>query len=161
MSTMTSTRTTVVTATETRVQFVLRRVRVEFLAANRAGLVGEQMVADWVSDLQYMLVVGAITHFEIRLVRDGRWHAAWRYTVSADGTLLETSEGGGIDFYGQPSGTVASLIIQRAANLAADIQAELIRRGWTYPAESITGDGERERAYSKDSYGLIRTSFKR
>lgn len=158
MSTTSYTRsaTETVAVTHVRLNAVLLQVRVDFINAVAAGLATHERVTSWRDDLEYMLFNNALEHFELRVERGAtRWNT-WRYVVSNDGTLQETSRGGGIDFWQAPPGYEASLVIRRRADLDANVSAEIDRRGWIRKVDSVTGAAERERAYSKDAWGTIR-----
>lgn len=156
MSTYTATRTATVAATETRVNAVLRQVHVDFTNAVAAQLATSDIVASWRKDLTYMLQSGALEYFEIRIIHGQQRWRTWRFTISDDGTLLESSNGGGINFFGAPSGSVASLVIKRRADIQLEVSKEIDRLGWTTKVEAIDAAGVRERAYSKDHYGVVR-----
>ena len=157
--TTTVTASTTVTATATRVAYVLRRVRGDLISAAFAGLADEPRIKKWIDDLQYMLVNDALKHFELRVEAGGRLQRAWRYSVSDDGTLLESGRSGGIDLMGMPVGSTAEVIITRRSNLNGPVNDEINRRGWTTSVAALLGSGQRERAYSKDGYGVVREQF--
>lgn len=155
----TTTRTAVVSATDARVEAVLRQLHADLLNAIAAKLTSHDVVCGWRDDLAYMLRHNAIVHFEIRVECGGRPWTSWRYEVSNDGSLRETSRGGGINFFGAPPGSRARLVIQRRPWLPTEVGAEIDRRGWTHPVPALVGSGERERAYSQDGWGVVRLRY--
>lgn len=156
MSSYTTTRSADVSATEARVEAVLLQVHVDFINAIAAGLTTHDVVLSWRKDLAYMLWHNALEHFEIRVERGGTRWLSWRYEVSNNGSLRETSRGGGINFFAAPPGHTASLVIKQRPGLAADVAAEIERRGWIYTVGALTGLPARERAYSQDGWGVVR-----
>lgn len=155
-TTQTRTVSETVAATVARVRAVLLQVHVDFINALSALLVESDRVESWLDDLSYMLVKNAIEHFEMRVeCRGGLWRA-WRYEVSDDGSLIETARGGGIDFWDAPAGSQVRLVIRRRDDLPEWVSAELDRRGWTHKVAALPGMPIRERAYSKDCWGLVR-----
>jgi len=158
--TNTISRTASVTATETRVRSVLRKVRVDLLAAAYRGLSVSNRLEQHLDDISYMLQKNALRHFEIRVSVGARLHRAWRYEISDDGRLLGAGEeGGGIDFYQCPAASSITLVISRRPDLHQSISQEIDRLGWTTSVVELQGAGVRERAYEKDGYGVIRTRF--
>lgn len=157
--TTTATRSATVSATETRVRAVLRQVNVDLLAAVAAGLVSKDRTDGWYTDLAYMLKEDALKHFEIRVKDNGTLVAAWRYEVSNDGSLTLTDRGGGLGFYGFSRTATVSLVIQRRAGLSAEVTAAIDHLGWTAKVESLDGALTRERSYSKDGYGVVRSKI--
>ena len=156
MSSYTNTRSASVAATAARVEAVLLQVHLDFINAISAGLVTHEAACSWRSDLAYMLWHNALEHFEIRVERGGaRWNS-WRYEVSNDGSLRETSRGGGINFFAAPPGYTAIVVIKQRPGLSADVSAEIERRGWIYTVGALTGLPVRERAYSQDCWGVVR-----
>jgi hypothetical protein len=78
--------------------------------------------------------------------------------VSSDGSVLESRTGGGINYFGLPPGTIASLFVEwnpLAKDLAL-VQRYLHARGWG-TAFAVVGVAVRDRVYSKDGYGVIRS----
>lgn len=157
--TRTATRSATITATETRVRAVLRQVNVDLYAAVSAGLLSTTQTRDWYDDLTYMLTKDALIHFELRVHHGGRIIDAWRYEVSNDGSLTLTDKGGGINFYALPRTATITLTVRRRPQLPAVVSAEIDRRGWTVKVQNLNGVMTRERAYSKDGYGVVRHRF--
>jgi len=155
-NTATFTATTTVTATEARVRWVLRQVRVDLMAATSRGIAMPKSFEALLDDLAYMLQKNAIFHFELRLTPG----AAWRYVVSDDGTVVDTGQhGGGINFYDYQASAQLSLVIVRRPGLPRTVTDEINHRGWTKPVDSLEGEGVQERAYEKDGYGVVRHRF--
>jgi hypothetical protein len=155
----TSTRSETVSITEARVAEVLRQFRVELINAYYSDLIQGDQVDRIIRDLKFMLLNDALQYFELRIVYNGRVWRAWRYLVSMDGTLQESSDGGGIDFFEAPTGAVACVAIERRRDLPKNISDRIIDMGWRHYVPDLDGTGTRERAYSKDRYGVIRSRY--
>lgn len=157
--TASATRSATVAITETRVRAVLRQLNVDLYAAAAAELVDRSRTDGWYDDLSYMLLKNALSYFELRVVDDAEVVAAWRYVVSSDGSLTQTDQGGGINFYAFSRTASVRLVIQRRTGLPKAVSAEIDRRGWTNKVASLGGAMTQERTYSKDGYGVVRHSL--
>jgi hypothetical protein len=70
----------------------------------------------------------------------------------------ESGTGGGIDYFALPAGTRAGLVVTlnyQATQIAA-VQTYIGQRGWGTNGQAVQGDSVRDRAYSKDGYGVVR-----
>lgn len=108
--------------------------------------------------LTYILQNQTAFGFQIQLSYPNGQQVALDYQVSSDGSIRESSTGGGIDYYALPLGTRPFLFVNfnYAAARAGTVQAYLRERGWGFDAHPVRGDVVRDRAYSKDGYGVIR-----
>jgi hypothetical protein len=80
------------------------------------------------------------------------------YRVNSDGSIRESAVAGGIDYYALPAGTRAFLFVDlnwQAKRIAA-VRTYIEERGWALNCQPVQGDVIRDRAYSKDGYGVIR-----
>ena len=79
------------------------------------------------------------------------------YRVSSDGSVRESSTGGGIDYYLLPAGTAAVLFVDldESARAIQTVRTYIRERAWG-TGNAVEGDPVRDRAYSKDGYGVIR-----
>jgi len=153
----TTTRTSTVTATETRVRAVMRQVRTDLLAACTAGLAEHESINEWYDDLTYMLRKNALEHFELRACRGEKVVAAWRYVIADDGSITLSERGGGTDFHElRSSAEKVHIVITRRQGLSAAVTEEIDRRGWTVSVKALSGALKEERSYSKDGYGVVR-----
>jgi hypothetical protein len=55
------------------------------------------------------------------------------------------------------AGTKANIVVTYRDDVEPDVRAEMRRRGWGPGGVSLAGNATRERAYSKEGYGLIRS----
>ncbi|NTX33989.1 hypothetical protein [Myxococcus sp. CA033] len=153
---MTSTRTGTGTFTEARVREVMNLVLDDFVGCVLRGFVSQERAQKWYGDLTYLLTQQAISAFELQFTRPNGTEGAFRYEVSDDGSLLGSSPSGGQKLHMQPAGTTCSIYVDYRDAVQGHVREEMRRRGWG-PGASVGGDAVRDRAYSKDGYGLIRS----
>src|SRR6266849_5030075 len=97
------------TMTEARVREVMQKVAANFTNFVVAGLVRREVANSWRDDLIYLQVQEALDFFEMQLRTPQGERFGLRYTVRADGSVQQDSASGGLDVYGLPLGTCASL----------------------------------------------------
>lgn len=149
------------TFTEARVRKVMLEVGADFYALVAPGLISFETATKWTDDLTFILLHQAAHGFQIQLRCQGYWPIALDYRVSSDGSILESSAAGGIDYFALAPATTAALFVElnfTAPNIAT-AQSYLRGRGWETNGSAIVGVTLRDRAYSKDGYGVIRSKI--
>ena len=157
----TATRTN--TYTDARLRAVMPEVGADFYSLAGAGLISLDIARKWTEELTFVLQHQAAKGFQIQLKRFGANPIAIDYRVSTDGTVRESSIGGGIDYFALPDGTKASLFVELDYQSRA-IEAVKIyigQRGWGTDGQAVGGQSTRDRTYSKDGFGIIRTKVGR
>ncbi len=146
------------TFSEARARAVMLEVGADFYALAAAKLISWEDAERWTEELSFILVHRAAIRFQIQLRCSGYLPRALDYRVSNDGSVLESGTGGGINYFGLPAGTVASLFVEwnRLAKDLGYVQQYLYARGWG-KAVAVDGAAVRDRVYSKDGYGVIRS----
>jgi hypothetical protein len=136
----------------------MKKVLADLAVLSQSGILSEERLLNWNDVLTFLLLREAMTKFQVQLWITREERIGVEYTVSDDGTLHEDSDSGGIDYFALPSGTTASVTIGLRDGCAAleEVKEFLKQRGFTFNGSFISGDVSRDRAYSTDSYGLIR-----
>ncbi|WP_147451285.1 HORMA-1 domain-containing protein [Corallococcus llansteffanensis] len=134
----------------------MKSVLADFVGCVVNGLVSRELAQEWVDDLTYLLTQQAISAFELQFTQPDGSRGAFRYDVSDDGSLFEAASSGGQRLHLLPSGTKASIYVMYRAGVQDDVREEMRKRGWGRGTR-VDGTATRERAYSKDGYGLIRS----
>ena len=155
---MTATRSQTDSFTEARLAAVMPEVGADFYAMASAGLITMATAQKWAEELTFVLKHKAAYSFQIQLRCAGRDPIALDYRVSSDGTVHESGTGGGIDYFSLPEGTRASLFvnINYQAPQIAIVRAYTAQRGWGTNGQAVPGEPVRDRAYSKEGYGVVR-----
>lgn len=153
---MTGSYTGTSTFSEARVREVMKPVLADFMGCVTMGFASRERIMEWHDDLTYLLIQEAISAFELQLTRPNADPVAFRYEVSDDGTLFESSPSGGQKLYALPAGTQANICVTYRDEVKPHVREEMRRRNWG-PGASLGGPAVRERAYSKDGYGLTRS----
>jgi hypothetical protein len=155
---MTATRSRTDTFTEARLAAVMPEVGADFYAMASAGLITLATAQSWTEELTFILKHRAAQRFQIQLHCPDRATIALDYQVRSDGTVHESGTGGGIDYFALPAGTYAGLLVtlDDKAPYAATVRAYIVQRGWGTDGQAVPGDPVRDRAYSKDGYGVVR-----
>jgi hypothetical protein len=132
-------------------------VGADFYALAGASLILFDTAVRWIEDLTFFLRHEAVHRFQIQLTYPNGQRIALDYRVSSDGSIRESGTAGGIDYYALPSGTRATLFVELDNNARAieTVRAYMRRRGWG-TGQAVEGEPVRDRAYSKDGYGVIR-----
>ena len=154
----TSTASQTNTFTDARLRAVMPEVGGDFYAMACSGIISLDTAQRWTDELTYILQNQTAHGFQIQLTYANGQKVALDYRVSNDGSIRESSFAGGIDYYALPPGTKAFLFVDfnYSATRATTVQDYLRQRGWGFDARAVQGDLVRDRAYSKDGYGVIR-----
>lgn len=155
---MTATRSGTDTFTDARLAAVMPEVGADFYAMAGAGLIALATAQSWTEELTFILKHRGAQHFQVQLHCSGRATIALDYRVRSDGTVHECATGGGIDYFSLPAGTRAGLFVTIDDNAphAATVRVYTAQRGWGTNGQAVAGDPVRDRAYSKDGYGVVR-----
>lgn len=153
----TATRSQTNSFTEARLRAVMPEVGADFTNMAGAGIISFAVAQRWTEELTFMLQKQAAQGFQIQLSCPGYAPIALDYRVSSDGTVRESGRAGGIDYYGLPDGTTATLFVDLDDNSRNIVEVRLYtrQRGWGV-GSAVVGDPVRDRVYSKDGYGVIR-----
>jgi hypothetical protein len=145
------------TYSEARVGVVM--LGADFYCLAGAGLISAEAANKWTEDLSHILLRKAAKGFQIQLKCQGYSPVALDYRVSSDGSLLESGTAGGINYFALPHGTSASLFVDLnyGATKIAAVREYLRGRGWGLNGHAVEGPTVRDRAYSKDQYGVVRS----
>ena len=157
---MSATRTTsqANTFSEARAREVMAHVLGDFMGAASAGLILRETIQAWHEEVEYAVLLEVVEAFQLQFTKPDGTRLALSYTVKDDGTILEASKAGGIDFHVLPPGTRPSIVLsyrQGAKNLEK-LWEYLRARGWTTGATLVAGQASRDRAFSKSGFGIER-----
>lgn len=147
------------TFSEARARAVMRHVLGDFMTVANAGHIAHETIRTWCEELEYAVVHEVVERFQLQLTRPDGKRAALEYVVRDDGTVQETSKAGGVDLYEFPAGTKPRLCVsyRLGAPNREKVFAYLRGRGWTTGGSMVEGEPSRDRAYSKDGYGITRS----
>ncbi|MGH7090676.1 MAG: hypothetical protein ACREFQ_17410 [Stellaceae bacterium] len=159
--TLTATFTRTNTYTEARLRAVMPEVGADFYSLAAAGLIGMDAAQKWTEELTFILQHQAAKGFQIQLKRTGSDPIAIDYRVSSDGTVRESSMGGGIDYFALPVETRASLFVDLnyQARAIDTVRLYIAQRGWGTDGQGVQGQAAPDRTYSKDGYGIVRAKI--
>jgi Bacterial HORMA domain family 1 len=154
-TTLTASRTN--TFTEPRLRAVMPEVGADFYALASASIISFDTAVRWTEELTFILQHQAARGFQIQLTYPSGHKIALDYRVSSDGSIRESSTGGGIDYYLLPAGTSGVLFVDldETARGIQTVRTYIRERAWG-TGNAVEGDPVRDRAYSKDGYGVIR-----
>jgi hypothetical protein len=146
------------TFTEARARAVMRKVLADLVVLSYSGILATDKLLKWDEELTFLLIQAAMVKFQVQLRLPSGGRIGVEYIVSDDGTLSEDSDSGGIDYVALPSGTTANLTVRLrdGCPTLAKVRSYLEGRGWTFDGSLIEGATSRDRAYSKEGFGLIR-----
>jgi Bacterial HORMA domain family 1 len=146
------------TFSEARARDVMRRVLGDFMSVASAGLIERETILGWHEDVEYAVLHEAVHTFQLQFTRPDGKRPALSYEVRDDGTVLEASRAGGLDLYALPPGTTVSICIvyRQNARKLEEVRAYLARRRWEGGGALIEGNSSRDRAYSKNGFGITR-----
>lgn len=153
----TATRSQTNSFTEARLRAVMPEVGADFTNMAGAGIISFAVAQRWTEELTFVLQRQAARGFQVQLSCPGRAPIALDYRVSSDGTVRESGRAGGIDYYGLPDGTTATLFVDLDDNSRniTEVRLYTSQRGWGI-GSAVAGAPMRDRVYSKDGYGVIR-----
>jgi hypothetical protein len=136
----------------------MQRVLGDFMNVASANLIEREKIQEWHEDLLYAVLRQAAATFQLQLVKPDGGRLGLSYTVHDDGSILEESKAGGIDFQGLPAGTQVNLvlILRPGAPNSDEVRAYYLKRGWGTSGSLIDGAMSRDRAFSKSGFGIVR-----
>ena len=154
-TTLTASRTN--TFSDARLRAVMPEVGTDFYALANVSIISFDTAVRWTEELTFILQHQAARGFQIQLTYPSGRKIALDYRVSSDGSVRESSSGGGIDYYLLPAGTSAILFVDldESARAIGTVRAYISGRAWG-TGNAVEGDPLRDRAYSKDGYGVLR-----
>ena len=154
----TATRSLTDTFTEARLAAVMPEVGGDFYALAGAGLISFDTAKKWTDELTFVLKHRGAHGFQLQFTCPGRNQIAVDYRVKSDGSIHESGTAGGIDYYALPTGTRVGLFVDFnfSSTDFAIVQTYTRQRGWGTNGQAVPGDPVRDRAYSKDGYGVVR-----
>ena len=131
-------------------------VAADFTNMAGAGIIALATAQCWTEELSLVLQKQAARGFQVQLSCPGRPPIALDYRVSSDGNVRESGRAGGIDYYGLPDGTRATLFVDLDDSSGNIMEVRLYtrQRGWGV-GSAVVGDPVRDRVYSKDGCGMI------
>jgi len=145
------------TFSEARARTVMLQVLGDFMLVPSAGLISRGTIQEWHEELEYAVLLHVVDTVQLQFTKPDSTRLGLSYTVRDDGTILEASKAGGLDLYGFPRGTRVGLVLtyrQQAPNIET-VKAYLRDRGWMR-GSLIDGVTRRDRAFSKDGFGIAR-----
>lgn len=143
--------------TEARVRAVMRKVSANLRAFVTAGLLTETQASKWTADLSYLQLVEALDYFEVQCTMHSGKSFGLRYTVRADGSILQDAKSGGLDVYGIPKDSSIGLVAQLRDDAPSWVYDELRKRRWGFNGTSLDGDESEQRSFSREGYGITRS----
>ena len=147
------------TFTEARARAVMHNVLADFMLVADAGLIKRETIQKWFDELSHAVTNNVVLSFQLQLKTPEGKRLALNYEVREDGTVQEGSKGGGFDPYGFPPNTGVTMYVtyrKNAPNLER-VQTWLRERGWGPGGSLVDGNTSRDRAYSRDGYGVMRS----
>ncbi len=157
----TATRTQTDTYTDARLRAVMAEVGADFYAPCAAGFITPETARSWTEELTFILRHRGAQRFQLQCTFPNGYKQALHYEVSSDGSVRESSGAGGIDFFALPQGTKVGLVVtldEQSPNIGI-VRAYTQQRGWGTNGQAVQGDTVRDRAYSKDGYGIVRSKI--
>jgi Bacterial HORMA domain family 1 len=153
----TATRSQTNSFTEARLRAVMPEVGADFTNMAGAAIISFATAQRWSEELTFVLQKQAARGFQVQLRCPGRATIALDYRVSSDGTVRESGQAGGIDYYALPEGTTASLFVDLddSSRNIMEVRLYTQQRGWG-TGTAVAGDPVRDRVYSKEGYGFVR-----
>lgn len=157
-ATYTNTSSQTSTCTDARVRHVMNKVHDDLVMLEAREFVSPSTVLRWVEETREVLAMEAATRFQVKLTTPLGVQSAIEYRVSADGSVSEDRESGGVNFYSLPRGTKASIVIELVPSGPKRERAleYLKKRGWGFNGQLLAAPGTQDRAYSSGGYGLNR-----
>lgn len=149
------------TYTDARLRAVMAEVGADFYAPSAAGFITAETARRWTEQLSYVLQMRGAKRFQLQCEQPNGYKQALHYEVSSDGSVRESSGAGGIDFFSLPPGTKVGLYVEfdnGSPNIEA-VRAYTSRNGWGTNGRAVQGDITRDRTYSKDGYGIVRSKI--
>ncbi len=146
------------TFSEARAREVMRHVLGDFMGIASAGLVARETIQRWHEEVEYVVLLEVVEAFQVQFTRPDGPRLALMYAVRDDGTILEESKAGGLDFHSLPTGTRVAirLVYRQGAKKLEEAQKYLTGRGWGAGASLVEGIVSRDREFSKGGFGIAR-----
>jgi hypothetical protein len=147
------------TYTDSRACVVMKKALNDIIGLFTTDLITKDTALKWYKDILYVLSKEAADFFEIQFRSSSLEQCGIRYEISDDGYIYEDSESGGIDYYGLPNDTQVYLFLKirtNSPNYDEVLQELENNRGWGTNGKALENSIVRDRAYSKDGYGLFR-----
>lgn len=141
-----------------RLKVIMPEIGADFYAPASAGFISFATAEKWAEDLAFILQLRGCEKFQIQCtLPDGR-RLAVDYQVKADGSIYENGSSGGIDYSALPVGTTVRLYVNLNYQSAQidEVNDYIRRRGWGTDGHAVEGEPVRDRAYSKEGYGVQR-----
>ncbi len=147
------------TYSEARARIVMLEVGADFYCLAAAGITSFEIANKWTEELSYILQHEAAYGFQVQFRCEGYAPLALDYLVSTDGSILESSRAGGINYLALAAGTTASLFVNLnyGARKIETVKQYLRAHGWGFNGRAVEGPTVRDRAFSKDGYGVTRS----
>jgi hypothetical protein len=147
------------TFSEARARVVMRSVLGDFMNVASAGLIRRETLQSWHEDIEFAVLKEAVDSFQLQFTKPDGTRLGLSYTVRDDGTILESSKAGGVDLVGLPPQTRVTVCLnyRQGAPKIEEVREYLRTRGWTNTGSLIEGAGDRDRAFSKDGFGVARS----
>jgi len=148
------------TFTDARLRAVIPEVGADFYALAGAEIISFDVATRWTEDLTFVLQHQAAHGFQLQLTCPNGARIALDYRVNSDGSICESSTAGGVDYYSLPAGTSAALFVDLNFEASAidTVRAYTQQRRWG-TGSAVEGTMVRDRVYSKDGYGVIRSKI--
>lgn len=146
------------TFSEARARAVMQHVLGDFMNVASAGLIARETIQKWHEEVEHIVLLEVLEAFHLQFTRPDGSRLALVYAVRDDGTILEESKAGGVDFHGLPAGTSVTIrLVYRvgAKNLDA-AHAYLRSRGWGAGGSLVEGVVSRDREFSRGGFGIAR-----
>lgn len=146
------------TFSEARARDVMQNILGDFVLIANAGLVDHEMIQKWHQDIQYAVLERVVDTFQIQFTEPDGTRRGLSYTVYDDGTIMQAAKAGGLDFRAFHPETKVSVLITylEGAPNTDSVRVYLRSRGWSAGGSLIDGAETRDRAFSKNGYGVER-----
>lgn len=143
--------------TDARVKAVMSRVLDDMNLLVARGFLSREKALKWYDDVSFVLRNECLERMELQLSPPGRAPLAIRYEVVHAG-LYANDPSGGLNLYGFPEGTTATILIQYRSLSPAynDVVTVMNGRGWGPGGQFVDGAARDSNSYSKDGLGVRR-----
>ena len=157
----TRTRTQTNTYTESRAHYVMGKAYEDFTSMYLADLITKEQADNWRDDILYLMRLKVLDFFEVQFFLPDKNQKGIRYKVSDIGYLANDNNSGGTDFYSLPTNTQVNLLVRPRpfALKLKEAMGELEKRGWGRGGNSLSGHESNNSTYSKENYGLNKSSI--
>jgi hypothetical protein len=144
------------TYTEARARKVMMKVTTDLTVICNSGFLKNETKDYWEKSILYCMDKEALQSFELQFEPPNSLKRGLRYILSDDGSLIEDSKAGGIDYGNLPDGTKVNIVITLKDSRRNMVIDQLQNWGWGSNGEYLKANASRDLAYSKDGYGLER-----